>query len=116
MLVTFFGTGFDIPFLKRSFPNLPFPHLHVDLCYLYKRLGLRGGLKSIEVQMGIQRSSGTAGLSGWDAVRLWNEYRRGRQASLDTLLAYNGDDVRNMTDLLGEGYRRMARQVLGGDG
>ena len=115
MLVTFFGTGFDIPFLKRSFPGLKFDQLHVDLCYLYKRLGMRGGLKSIEVQMGIQRSSGTSGLSGWDAVRLWHEYLRGREQSLATLLAYNGEDVRNMMDLLAEGYRRMARQALGRD-
>lgn len=112
ILVTFFGTGFDLPFLRRAFPSLPFDQMHVDLCYLLKRLGYRGGLKSIESQFGIRRSSATSGLSGWDAVRLWREYRRGRKASLDTLLAYNGEDVRNMATLLSEGYRRMARQIL----
>ena len=114
ILVTFFGTGFDIPFLKRSFPNMEWPQMHVDLCFLLKRLGFRGGLKRIEAQMGISRSNATAGLSGWDAVRLWREYRIGRQQSLDTLLAYNADDVRNMSDLLAEGYRRIARQTLSG--
>jgi uncharacterized protein YprB with RNaseH-like and TPR domain len=112
MLVTFFGTGFDIPFLKRSFPQMPLPQMHVDLCFLLKKLGYRGGLKSIETQLGIQRSNATTGLSGWDAVRLWHEYRAGRQQSLDVLLAYNAEDVRNMSDLLAEGYRRMARRVL----
>ena len=116
ILVTFFGTGFDVPFLKRAFPHLPFPQMHVDLCYLLKRLGYRGGLKRIEAQMGIQRSNATTGLSGWDAVRLWREYRMGRQKSLDILLEYNAEDVRNMSDLLAEGYRRMARHTLtGGD-
>jgi uncharacterized protein len=113
MLVTFFGTGFDIPFLRRSFPD---PHLfstklHVDLCFLLKKLGYRGGLKSIEPRFGIQRSTSTYGLSGWDAVRLWHEYSGGRQKSLDTLLAYNAEDVRNMAILLSEGYRQMARQL-----
>lgn len=112
MLVTFFGTGFDIPFLKRAFPQMPMPQMHVDLCYLLKKLGYRGGLKSIENQLGIQRSNATTGLSGWDAVRLWHEYRSGRQQSLDVLLQYNAEDVRNMSDLLAEGYRRMARRML----
>lgn len=114
ILVTFFGTGFDLPFLRRAFPALPFDQMHVDLCYLFKRLGIKGGLKSIETRLGIQRSNATAGLSGWDAVRLWREYRRGRRQSLDVLLAYNADDVRNMADLLAEGYRRIARQTLQG--
>ncbi len=112
MLVTFFGTGFDIPFLKRAFPQMPLPQMHVDLCYLMRKLGLRGGLKSIETQLGMQRSNATTGLSGWDAVRLWNEFRAGRKQSLDVLLEYNAEDVRNMSDLLAEGYRRMARRLL----
>ncbi len=115
ILVTFFGTGFDIPFLRRAFPQLPFSQMHVDLCFLLKRLGYRGGLKHIEGQMGIARSNATTGLTGWDAVRLWREYRTGRQQSLQTLLAYNAEDVRNMSDLLAEGYRRMARKTLQGE-
>lgn len=114
MLVTFFGTGFDLPFLRRAFPDLRFPQMHVDLCFLLKKLGYKGGLKSIEPRFGIHRSSDTTGLSGWDAVRLWQEYRHGRQASLDTLLAYNEEDVRNMTILLAEGYRRMSTRLLNG--
>ena len=112
MLVTFFGTGFDLPFLRRAFPKMPMPQLHVDLCHLLRRLGYRGGLKSIEAQMGISRSNSTAGLSGMDAVRLWAEYRRGREASLKTLLDYNAEDVINMSDLLAEGYRKMSRSIL----
>lgn len=115
ILVTFFGTGFDVPFLRRAFPRLPFNQMHIDLCYMLKRLGYRGGLKHIEAQMGITRSHATTGLSGWDAVRLWREYRAGRPRSLDTLLAYNAEDVRNMSDLLAEGYRRLARKTLQGE-
>ena len=115
ILVTFFGTGFDLPFLRRAFPHMLLPQLHVDLCYMLRKLGYRGGLKSIESQMGIRRSNATTGLSGWDAVRLWQEYRHGRKDSLETLLAYNAEDVRNMSDLLSEGYRRRARRLLHGE-
>src|SRR2546423_1488828 len=33
LLVTFFGTGFDLPFLRRAF-GMEFPQLHIDLCFL----------------------------------------------------------------------------------
>lgn len=115
ILVTFFGTGFDLPFLRRAFPEMAMPQMHVDLCFMLRKLGYRGGLKSIEAQMGLRRSNATTGLSGWDAVRLWQEYRYGREASLETLLAYNEEDVRNMSDLLSEGYRQRARRLLHGD-
>ena len=114
ILVTFFGTGFDLPFLRRAFPNMALPQLHVDLCYMLRKIGYRGGLKSIEHQMGIRRSNSTTGLSGWDAVRLWQEYQHGRAASLETLLAYNAEDVRNMSELLSEGYRLRSRHLLHG--
>jgi len=42
-LVTFFGTGFDLPVLRRAF-GMGFPQLHIDLCFLLKRLGYSGGL------------------------------------------------------------------------
>ncbi len=117
VLVTFFGTGFDIPFLRRAFPDpsLFDSKLHVDLCFLLKKLGYRGSLKSIEPRFGIQRSAATCGLSGWDAVRLWREYRAGRPRSLETLLAYNAEDVRNMAVLLKEGYQRMLPRLLRGE-
>src|SRR2546421_9562614 len=81
VIVTFFGTGFDLPFLRRAY-GMEFPQLHIDLCFLLKRLGYSGGLKQVETGFGIHRSPETRGLSGWDAVRLWREYRRGSQDSL----------------------------------
>lgn len=115
MLVTFFGTGFDLPFIRRTFPKLEMPQMHVDLCYLFRRLGYRGGLKKIEAQLGIGRTSATTGLSGMDAVRLWFEYKAGREQSLETLLTYNAEDVRNMSDLLAIGCRKMTAAVRSGE-
>ncbi|BDI28682.1 hypothetical protein CCAX7_007330 [Capsulimonas corticalis] len=111
--VTFFGTGFDIPFLKRRFPVLESvfaDRFHVDLCPLLKRLGHRGGLKSIEKQLGIARVEEADGLSGTDAIRLWREYRRGGRHSeeaLRLLLSYNQEDVVNMKFLLDYALPRM---------
>lgn len=104
--VTFFGTGFDLPFLKRRFPVLESvfaDRFHIDLCPLLKRLGHTGGLKRIEQALKIARTPETDGLGGMDAVRLWRAYRRGGRDSEDAkrlLLAYNQEDVVNMQTLL----------------
>lgn len=96
LLVTFNGRRFDVPFLEATFDlDLDLPH--VDLLYPCRSVGLTGGLKAIEREVGIDRDGPE--LSGWDAVRLWHEYERGRESSLETLLAYNRADTRNLRTL-----------------
>lgn len=115
LLVTFFGGGFDIPVLKNAFPRMKFDQLHLDLCPTLRRLGLGGGLKKIEKQLGLSREEETVGLSGWDAVRLWREWRWGKEDSLKTLLAYNREDVMNMVPLAQFAYRELSHRTLTGD-
>ena len=112
MIVTFFGTGFDLPMLLKAFPGLSFDQIHLDLCFGLKQLGYRGGLKKIEKQMGITRSDATDGLSGRDAVRLWREYCYGRTQSLETLIAYNREDCVNLEKLAEMMFTRMKAATL----
>jgi uncharacterized protein YprB with RNaseH-like and TPR domain len=108
--VTFFGMGFDIPVLRKQFPQLEqlFANsLHVDLCPLLRELGLKGGLKKIEQLLGVVRRPETDGLSGYDAVRLWAAFRQGSMQALKLLLAYNGEDVENLMQLLTYAYPKM---------
>ncbi len=107
LLVTFFGSVFDIPFLRATFPGLDFGLPHFDLCFAARRLGLHGGLKRIESELSISRDADLAGLDGWDAVRLWKEWRCGRQSSLDLLLRYNAADTCNLEPLAERLYRRL---------
>ncbi len=106
LLITFFGRGFDVPVLKREF-GVTMPSLHYDLCFAGKRVGLSGGLKKIEKEMGIGRSEDTDGLSGWDAVRLWHHHRRGDADALETLIQYNKEDVVNLERLSDIIYGRL---------
>jgi len=112
MIVTFFGNGFDLPMLVRKFWGLRFDQIHIDLCPTLRRLGYRGGLKGIERQLGIERSPETAGLTGWDAVRLWNRYVRGDESARDTLTAYNREDVVNLEKLAEFTYAQMRHYTL----
>jgi len=111
LIVTFFGTGFDLPFLRRAY-EMEFQQLHVDLCFLLKRLGFSGGLKQVEGAFGIVRSEETQGLSGLDAVWLWRQWRRGSRRALEKLLAYNREDVLNMETLMNTAYPMMLAKTL----
>jgi uncharacterized protein len=114
VLVTFFGSGFDIPVLRRAFPRLKFDQLHFDLCPGFRRLGYRGGLKKIERVLGLQRSEETDGLDGWHAVHLWREWQVGSSEALQRLIAYNAEDVNNMVPLARIAYGRLIVQLREG--
>jgi len=112
LLVTFFGSGFDLPHIRHAFPGIRLEMLHIDLCPLLRRLGLAGGLKNVEKALGIRRSEETRGLDGWDAVRLWREWEYGSREALDLLLAYNREDIVNLAPLLHYGYSEMRKRCF----
>ncbi len=112
LLVTFNGARFDVPFLRRAFPRMRLDQLHMDLMNPLHRLGFWGGLKRIERRLGIERSEETVGLGGFDAVRLWAAYAAGDDDALDTLLAYNLEDVVNLEPLAEFAYASLRSLVL----
>jgi uncharacterized protein len=113
ILVTFNGRHFDVPFLEACFPTLQAPPVHIDLRFVFYRLGLGGGLKRIEERLGLGDRTGVEGIHGLDAVRLWQEYRRGRPAALDTLVRYNRADTVNLEPLLVRAAGDLERRLLG---
>src|SRR3712207_3730752 len=98
-ICTFNGGCFDLPVIrKRLYVDLRQDFGHRDLLRDCRKHGLRGGLKKVELQLGIVR--GTAGLQGWDAPRLWQRYENnGDQEALAVLLRYNRDDVIHLPKL-----------------
>jgi len=96
MVVTFNGASFDIPVLKHYF-QLPFDMPHVDLKNVCTRVGLTGGLKSIEKQLGIARSESIKHVRGEDAAELWRCWKAtGDKDFLDMLITYNEEDCVNL--------------------
>jgi len=111
LLVTFNGKRFDIPFIKEKFPCVDIEHPHIDLMYECKKIGLSGGLKSIEKEIGINRGN-LDGVDGSDALRLWREHQRGSSEALERLVKYNKKDVRNMEPLLEHVTDRLYRKTF----
>ncbi len=103
LLITYNGKTFDIPMIERAFGSR-IHKAHIDLRYLLRNLGLSGGLKSCERQLGLDRGD-LAGVDGFFAVLLWQEYvRSGNHKALETLLAYNIEDVVNLETLMVHAY------------
>ncbi|MFC1829223.1 ribonuclease H-like domain-containing protein [Thermodesulfobacteriota bacterium] len=99
VIVTYNGKCFDIPFIERYF-GIQIKHAHIDLRYILGSLGYKGGLKHCELQLGIDRGP-LKGVDGFLAVLLWYDYQRnGNEKALETLLAYNIQDVLTLEELM----------------
>jgi len=99
ILVTYNGRCFDVPFIESYF-RVRMDQVHIDLRYLLRSLGYTGGLKGCEKKAGIGRGE-LEGVDGYFAVLLWEDYQRNKnRKALETLLAYNIQDVVNLEYLM----------------
>ena len=112
MIITFNGTRFDIPFIQEAM-GIRFEQIHIDLMYPLKRLGFSGGLKIIERSIGISRPDDIRNVDGLEAVYLWYDYKnRGNEKSLEKLVKYNLEDVRNLRNLMEVTYKKLKDQTF----
>lgn len=99
VIYTYNGSGFDLPFINASLGiDLAKDFNHHDLMLDCWRRNLYGGLKSVEIQLGINRKLKDIG--GLEAVRLWWAYQsNGDPYALTMLVKYNEEDVVNLKAL-----------------
>ncbi len=90
------GSRFDLPFIRAKLGvDLRACFRHTDLMYDCWRNNLKGGLKAVERQLGIERC--LKGVDGYMAVKLWFDYvNNNDRRALATLLEYNREDVANL--------------------
>jgi uncharacterized protein len=97
LIVTYNGASFDLPVIRRYFGDVMEPIPHFDCRHLAARLGYVGGLKALERSLGIRRAAEVEGMSGEDALHLWDLYQAsGEEVYLQRLLAYNEEDIVNL--------------------
>jgi len=98
IIVTFNGSVFDLPFIRKRYgkvlPKIP----HFDLRFCCKRIGLTGGLKEIEKKLDIIRSNEIVEtMYSGDAALLHRMWRgSGDEHYLQLLVEYNEEDVINL--------------------
>jgi uncharacterized protein YprB with RNaseH-like and TPR domain len=110
-LITFYGAGFDVPFLMRSMPDLKFDIPHFDLCFCSRKLGFKGGLKKLETDLGIKRDETVRDMDGYDAVKLWEHVRGGSSEALELLKTYNREDTVNLFGIAETVYQGLRLQT-----
>lgn len=111
LLITFFGSAFDLPFLKESFSGIDFRIPHFDLCFGARKLGFGGGLKKLEPLFGIERCPETQGMDGYDAVLLWRHFRQGSREALELLKLYNREDTVNLMKIAEAIYLKLKEKT-----
>ena len=110
VIVTYNGKCFDVPFIESYF-KIRLNHAHIDLRYILYSLGVRGGLKGCERQLGTDRGD-LRDIDGFFAVLLWNEFQKtGDKKALDTLLAYNVQDTVTLENLMVTAYNMKLQQT-----
>jgi uncharacterized protein YprB with RNaseH-like and TPR domain len=99
IIYTYNGSRFDLPFIHSQFGiNLASLFPHRDLMYDCWSKNLHGGLKGVEVQLGITRN--LPDMNGREAVKLWWQYVDSFDLdALNKLCEYNKEDVVNLKTL-----------------
>jgi uncharacterized protein len=100
LIVTFNGSSFDLPKLKKQM-NIQIDLPHVDLKPLCVNLGLKGGLKEIERKLNLKRPQHLKG----SPVGLWKSFHAsGDKEYLDLLIEYNKEDIENLKGVIDKVY------------
>lgn len=113
LLVTYNGTRFDCEFIERHFKgtNFRFELPHLDLLILARELGLSGGLKDMEQQLGISRAADIKEVRGSEAIQLWGRWKAGDAESYRRLTVYCKADCSNLLPFADLLYRRRWEKV-----
>jgi len=93
------GNRFDLPFIQAKTKYDMHKNIkHTDLMYICLKQGYKGGLKSVEKQLGISRD--LKDVSGLVAIELWDDFvNNGNKTAFQKLLKYNEEDIVNLIDL-----------------
>ncbi len=109
-IVTYNGSLFDLKFITQEFDGIELPACHIDLRFLAKRVGLTGGQKAIEVELGVKRPRNLVDMAGEGAPVLWYKYRWGDMKALKKLIQYNHADIEGMKVIFDEVVCRLLKR------
>ncbi|MBR4203658.1 MAG: ribonuclease H-like domain-containing protein [Candidatus Methanomethylophilaceae archaeon] len=114
ILVTYNGSCFDVPVLRNSFPEVDLDIPQYDLRFASRKVGFKGGLKPLEIELGIHRSEDILDVDGAMAVHLWHQWKRNSdEDALNILQEYNRADTVNLEYIAGVIYGKLVTDHAG---
>ncbi|MHB8858343.1 MAG: ribonuclease H-like domain-containing protein [Thermoleophilia bacterium] len=95
-IYTYNGNGFDLPVIRGHLGlDLLERYKSRDLMYSCRSKGIKGGLKKVEFQLGIDRDQHP--LNNFQIQECWTRWKhKGDEEALKVLLKYNEEDVMNL--------------------
>jgi uncharacterized protein YprB with RNaseH-like and TPR domain len=114
LLVTFNGLSFDLPILRRAFPDWQPPRAHIDLRHVLAQLGHRGTLKQLEEwlpALHLERPYPLRALNASGASALFHRGRDGDRAALRRFAEYNLYDTINLRTLMAYAYNGLVDRL-----
>jgi len=108
LLITFNGSAFDLPKLKKELQiEIKIPH--IDLKPLCVNLNLKGGLKEVEKILNLKRPPHLNG----NPVDLWKAYHAsGDKEYLDLMIQYNNEDIENLKGVMEYVYKELSNKMI----
>lgn len=112
LLVTFNGNVFDLPFLEKKY-GIKSKAPRFDVRVACARVGLIGGLKKIEQEIGLKRNNAIVkSLKQGDPAQLYRMWKNsGDKHFLSLLIEYNEEDIVNLQYLADNVYKKLADQT-----
>lgn len=109
LIVTYNGATFDMPFIRKRYDKLLPVIPHWDLRSSCAKVGLKGGLKMIEAELGIIRTNPIVErMYGGDPFKLFRMARgSGDDHYLKLLVEYNEEDVVNLKQIADHVYDKL---------
>jgi uncharacterized protein len=99
VIVTYNGSSFDVPLLKKYFDS-KLNFIHLDLKPLCLSVDLKGGLKEVEKQLGLNRDLCYSVKPG-DPCKIYRAFLvTGDRYYLDLLLNYNEEDCLSLKRII----------------
>lgn len=113
IIVTYNGNVFDLPFLKKYFGDIVPNVLCWDLRHSCAALGLKGGLKEVEKELGIKRENEIVErMHGGDPLKLWRTFlATGDKYYLDLLVEYNQEDTINLKFIADKVFKMLVEKM-----
>lgn len=112
LIISFNGSSFDLPKIDKYFDDIIPEVPHIDLRHVCAKVGLTGGLKEIEKELGLDRPHIIDTMYGGDPTLLWKRWlATGDCDYINLLVRYNEEDIINLKPIAEHAIKKLWKKI-----